>query len=243
MGKRDLPSDSFGTACGWGQMRVIPKSSLRIPHSALRNGKNPFRSSERVYWVVPKFGTGRLVAVALTTTPTTTGTATTIAAAESAAAAAAGAAAVSTAAATAGTATEAAAATTATGAAGAAFIAGASFVDAEGTTRDLGVVQGADGRAAAFVFHFHKAEALGTLRFAVNDDLRGVYLSIGLEEGFEFFVRHAVGQIAHVDVHRRLVLLPGINRKSVTSPDANVKRKWPIRRSGCKQPATEWIRP
>jgi hypothetical protein len=177
---------------------------------------------------------------------TTTGTAATIAAAESTATAAAtaGAAAVSTAAATAGTATEsAAAATTATGAAGAAFIAGASFVDAEGTTRDLGVVQGADSRAAAFVFHFHKAEALGTLRFAVNDDLRGVYLSIGLEEGFEFFVRHAVGQIAHVDVHRRLVLLPGINRKSVTSPDANVKRKWPIRRSGCKQPATEWIRP
>jgi hypothetical protein len=110
-----------------------------------------------------------LVPVATATTASAT-----ITAAETAATAAAAAAAVSTAAAAA-TAIATAAAAAAESATTAAIFAGTGFIDTEGATSDGGIVQLSDRFAAAFVVHFHKAEAFGTLCVTVLDDLGGLY--------------------------------------------------------------------
>jgi hypothetical protein len=81
------------------------------------------------------------------------------------------------------------------------------LIDHEVAAVDFLLVQRVD-RGARFVVvrHFHKAEAAGTARAAVNGQARPVHLPVSFEQLAEFFFGGVVGEIADVNVYHDLIL-------------------------------------
>src|SRR5690606_2125945 len=76
------------------------------------------------------------------------------------------------------------------------------FVDFDVTTLEFAAVKFLNGLVAVvFVFHFHEAEALGTVGVAIHDDASGADVAIGVEKLFEILVTGGVGKVADINVH------------------------------------------
>src|SRR6266511_1955764 len=79
---------------------------------------------------------------------------------------------------------------------------GPGFVDGERPPCELGALEPSDGGVGSrTVGHLDKAEAFGAAGLPIHNDAALVHHAIRLEELAEVMIRHAKGEIAHINIH------------------------------------------